>query len=106
MLPCPGQGAVGLEIRQNDERLTEICRQLDHYETSQCVAAERSFLHALGGGCQTPVGAYAAVTARRIHLRAVAHLTQNVRRAEGKSPLAGAVALGERVAAQLLKDGA
>ena len=104
MLPCVGQGAIGLEIRQEDERMTEICRQLDHYDTSQCVAAERSFLHAMGGGCQTPVGAYAAVTGGQIHLRAVAHLTQNVRRAEGKGALPDAVALGEKVAAQLLQE--
>ena len=60
MLPCAGQGAVGLEIRQNDEPMRAICRRLDHYPTAQCVAAERSFLHAMGGGCQTPIGAYAA----------------------------------------------
>ena len=102
MLPCVGQGAIGLEIRQNDERMAAICRRLDHYHTSQCVAAERSFLHAMGGGCQTPIGAYAAVIGLQIHLRAVAHLTKNVRRAEAKGALHDAVALGEKVAAQLL----
>jgi hydroxymethylbilane synthase len=106
MLPCAGQGAIGLEIRRDDARLAEICRRLDHLQTSQCVAAERSFLRAMGGGCQTPIGAYACVTGGRIHLRAVARLTQNVRRAEGKGPLSGAVALGEKVAAQLLQEGA
>lgn len=103
MLPCVGQGAIGLEIRKNDERMSEICRQLDHYDTSQCVAAERSFLHAMGGGCQTPIGAYACVTGSQIHLRAVAHLTKNVQRAEGKDGLPDAIALGVKVAAQLLQ---
>ena len=102
MLPCVGQGAIGLEIREKDARLAEICRRLDHHQTSQCVAAERSFLRARGGGCQTPIGAYACVTGGRLYLRAVAHLTQTVRRAEGRAPLSGAVALGEKVAAQLL----
>ena len=32
MLPCVGQGAIGLEIRDDDERMAEICRRLDHYE--------------------------------------------------------------------------
>jgi hydroxymethylbilane synthase len=83
--------------------MAAICRRLDHYVTSQCVAAERSFLHAMGGGCQTPIGAYACIVEERIHLRAVAHLTKKVQRAEGRSAPAGAVALGKKVAAQLLK---
>jgi len=102
MLPCVGQGAIGLEIRQDDERMAAICRRLDYYPTSQCVAAERSFLHAMGGGCQTPIGAYAALAGIRIHLRAVAHLTKDVRRAEAVGAMHDAVALGEKVAAQLL----
>ena len=105
MLPCVGQGAIGLEIRQEDERMADICRWLDDFATSQCVAAERSFLRAMGGGCQTPIGAYAAVSGGHIHLRAVAHLTKNVQRAEGKSDLSQAVALGRTVAAQLLRQG-
>jgi len=104
MLPCVGQGAIGLEIREKDARLAEICRRLDDYQTSQCVAAERSFLRAMGGGCQTPIGAYACVSGRRLYLRAVAHLTQNVRRAEARAPLSDAIALGERVAAQLREE--
>jgi hydroxymethylbilane synthase len=105
MLPCVGQGAVGLEIREPDERMTEICRQLDHFETLQCVTAERSFLRAMGGGCQTPIGAYARVTGGQIYLRAVAHLTEKVQRAEGKGPLSGAAPLGEQVAARLRQGG-
>jgi hydroxymethylbilane synthase len=105
MLPCVGQGAIGLEIRQEDGRLAAICGRLDDFATSQCVAAERSFLRAMGGGCQTPIGAYAAVSGGHIHLRAVAHLTKNVRRAEGRSDLSQAVALGKTVAAQLLRAG-
>jgi hydroxymethylbilane synthase len=97
MLPCVGQGAIGLEIREQDEQMNEICRHLDHFETSQCVTAERAFLRAMGGGCQTPIGAYACVTGGRIHLRAVAHLTKDVQREEGKSPLSEAEDLGKRV---------
>ena len=102
MLPCVGQGAIGLEIRENDERTAEICRKLDHLETFQCVVAERSFLAAMGGGCQTPIGAYASLSGNQIHLRAVAHLTQNVQRGEATAPRAEGVALGQKVAAQLL----
>jgi hydroxymethylbilane synthase len=102
MLPCPGQGALGLEIREHDERMAGICRRLNHYETFQCVTAERALLRAMGGGCQTPVGAYAWVDGEEICLRAVSFLTDKPRRAEARAPLSDASALGERVAARLL----
>jgi hydroxymethylbilane synthase len=105
MLPCVGQGAVGLEIREHDDRLTEICRHLDHFETFQCITAERSFLRAMGGGCQTPIGAYASPGDGGIYLRAVAHLTERVQRAEGKASWSEASALGEQVAAALQRSG-
>ena len=59
MLPCVGQGAIGIEIRANDERVAAICARLNHHHTFQCVTAERAFLRAMGGGCQSPVAAYA-----------------------------------------------
>jgi hydroxymethylbilane synthase len=102
MLPCPGQGALGLEIRELDERMAGICRRLNHYETFQCVTAERALLRAMGGGCQTPVGAYARVSGEEICLQAVSFLTDKPRRAEARAPLNDASALGELVAARLL----
>lgn len=105
MLPCVGQGAIGLEIRDQDGPTAEICRHLDHFETFQCVTAERSFLRAMGGGCQTPIGAHASIAGGQIHLRAVAHLTQDVQRAEGKRPLSEAEELGVQVATQLKSSG-
>jgi hydroxymethylbilane synthase len=101
MLPCPGQGALGLEIREGDERMAGICRRLNDYETFQCVTAERALLRAMGGGCQTPIGAYGRVDGEELCLRAVSFLTGTPRRAEGRAPLSDAPALGERVAAQL-----
>jgi hydroxymethylbilane synthase len=105
MLPCVGQGAIGLEIRDPDSAIAELCRHLDHFETFQCVTAERSFLRAMGGGCQTPIGAHASVQGGRIHLRAVAHLTKEVQRAEAKRPLSQAEELGTEVAAKLKRGG-
>jgi hydroxymethylbilane synthase len=105
MLPCVGQGAIGLEIRENDGHIAEICGGLNHPATFQCVTAERAFLRAMGGGCQTPIGAYASVEGGQIHLRAVAHLTKKARRAEGKGPLGDAEALGVEVAARLKSCG-
>jgi hydroxymethylbilane synthase len=67
-----------------------------------CVTAERALLRAMGGGCQTPIGALAQVVGDEIWLKAVSFLTDKARRAEGRAPVTDAVALGERVARQLL----
>ena len=66
MLPCVGQGALGIEIREQDERIAKICERLNHFDTQQCVTAERTFLAAMGGGCQSPVAAYAEIIAKKI----------------------------------------
>ena len=58
-VPPPGQGAMAVEIRDDDERTAELVASADHAPTTAAVTAERSFLEALGGGCQVPVGAYA-----------------------------------------------
>ena len=58
-LPACGQGALAVEIQADDGRLAELCRPLDDFESRTATCAERSFLAALGGGCQVPVGAYA-----------------------------------------------
>jgi hydroxymethylbilane synthase len=102
MLPCVGQGALGLEIRENDERMAAICRRLNDYETFQCVTAERALLRAMGGGCQTPIGAWASVDGEELCLRAVSFLKDKPRHAAARAALDKASALGERVAAQLL----
>lgn len=101
MLPCVGQGAIGIEIRADDERLAKIVERLNHFNTFQAVTAERAFLRAMGGGCQSPVAAFAEVTGENLFLRAVSFRSGTARRAEGKRPVKEAVALGEELAAQL-----
>ena len=58
-VPPPGQGAMAVEIRADDERTAALIASANHAPTAAAVTAERSFLEALGGGCQVPVGAYA-----------------------------------------------
>lgn len=100
MLPCAGQAAIGLEIRAGDARLEEICERLNHRETFQCVTAERAFLAAIGGGCQTAAAAHATVTGGELQLRAAAFLG-GCRRAELRGPLDQPEDLGRRTAARL-----
>jgi len=58
MLPAVGQGALGIELRKNDNVVRQAISFLDHPRTRVEVGAERAFLRKLGGGCQLPVAAY------------------------------------------------
>ncbi len=58
-LPAPGQGALGIEIRQDDDRVAQAVRCLHDRCTHSAVSAERAMLDDLEGGCQMPVGAWA-----------------------------------------------
>lgn len=102
MLPCVGQAAIGIEIRENDPRIAKICSRLNDPKTFQCVTAERSFLRGMGGGCQSPVGAHAVISGKTVSLKAVSFRDGSGKRAAGKRPVAQAEALGKSIAARLL----
>ncbi|HTL54377.1 MAG TPA: hydroxymethylbilane synthase [Candidatus Limnocylindrales bacterium] len=101
MLPCVGQGAVGIEVRQGDERIASICEKLNDYITHQCVTAERAFLAGMGGGCQSPVAAYAEVVADELRMRAISFANGPLQRAQAKGAIAEAKELGNQLAAEL-----
>jgi hydroxymethylbilane synthase len=101
MLPCVGQGAIGIEIRADDERIAKIAERLNHFNTFHAVTAERAFLRGMGGGCQSPVGAHAEISGDKISLRAISFRDETVKRGEAKRPIAEAAALGEQIAAEL-----
>lgn len=68
MLPAVGQGALAVEIREEDSELRELLRVLNDEETSVCVTAERAFLRSLEGGCQVPIGANAKIQNDQVYL--------------------------------------
>ena len=102
MLPAPGQGAVAVQCRADDHRTIELLRPIDHAPTRLAVAAERAFLAGLGGGCSTPVAAYA----RGNHLTGLVTSQDGQRvirvSGEGDDPLV----LGSELARQALAQGA
>jgi len=61
MLPAPAQGAIGIEIRQDNEKIRDLLQPLHHQETAICIAAERAFLAKLDGSCRTPIAALATL---------------------------------------------
>lgn len=100
MLPCVGQAAIGLEIRAEDKETAALCAKLNHDETFACVSAERAFLKAMGGGCLSPVAAYAVrEKSGGLHMRAAAIKNNSLKHAEGKG--ADPIELGQRLAAEL-----
>ena len=61
MLTAPGQGAIAIEIRKEDNEILEVLSVLNHEQSAICVTAERSFLNRLEGGCQIPFAAHATL---------------------------------------------
>lgn len=61
VVPAVGQGALGVEVRQEDDRTRELVAPLHHEATARAVEAERAFLLGMGGGCRTPVAAFCRV---------------------------------------------
>jgi hydroxymethylbilane synthase len=70
-LPAVGQGALGAEAREDDHRVVEMLKIINHLPTWQAVTAERAFLHAVEGGCRAPVAALATVHARMLKIEAM-----------------------------------
>jgi len=68
MLPAVGQGALGIELRKDDEELFAGLAFLNDARTTVAVAAERAFLQRLEGGCQVPIGAFAEVHDGQVEL--------------------------------------
>lgn len=71
ILPAVGQGALGIEIHEDNKVVEEIIKSLHHDETYKAVIAERALLRALEGGCQVPIGAFAEVKSSGLYLDAV-----------------------------------
>jgi hydroxymethylbilane synthase len=61
-IPAPGQGAIAIQTRSDDDRMKALLLPLNHEPTSIATRAERAFLAALEGGCQVPIGAVVSDT--------------------------------------------
>src|SRR6185295_210910 len=108
-VPAPGQGIVAVEIREDDARVREFVSRLDDPAAGAALAAERALVEALGGGCQTPVGALATLVeddALELVAAVIALDGSRAVRERGVGPRSDAAALGARVGAALLAQGA
>ena len=99
MYPAAGQGAIGLEIRADDQQSRVFAESIGHADTWLRVTAEREFLRLLDAGCHTPVGVFSSLTNGELHLRARVFPEQEgvpcVGQARGNEPFLVAQALYE-----------
>jgi hydroxymethylbilane synthase len=108
-VPAPGQGIVAIEIREKDQRVSSTVHLIDDRESRAALDAERAVVQALGGGCQTPIGALASsISPDELELVAVVVSLDGSRAiaSTGHGKPADAAAIGASVGAQLLADGA
>lgn len=108
MLPAVGQGALGLETREDDSPTREALVPLDHAETHAAVRAERTLLAALHGGCRAPIAAWARFEDERLVLTGRVLSADGSRRIEATEAAEAkeTTALGCRVAQILIDEGA
>jgi hydroxymethylbilane synthase len=108
ILPAVGQGALGIEIRENDTELLKLIAPLSHNETTVATTGERALLRHLEGGCQIPIGTYGRIESGSFKLEAM------VGSLDGKKIVRGSIqgkpeesaALGVSLAKELLSKGA
>ena len=107
-LPAAGQGAIAVQSRAADVETTAILAPLDHAPTRAAVTAERTFLAALEGGCQVPIGALALHVSGSLVLHGlIAELSgRRVLRGSLAVDPANAASAGEQLAATFLDEGA
>jgi hydroxymethylbilane synthase len=108
-LSAPGQGIVAIETREDNEPVRRILARIDEPRAAAALRAERAVVVALGGGCQTPIGALALASddgGLALIAAVVALDGSRVIRAEERGTILEAEALGSRVGASLRADGA
>jgi hydroxymethylbilane synthase len=112
-LPAAGQGALGIEILSNNTVLAQQLAPLRDVLATYQVSAERQVSRRLGGSCEIPIAAYATWGSdqTQLHLNALVANIDGTEVVAAKDSaqvkdMADAIALGNRIADQLIADGA
>lgn len=107
-LPAAGQGAVGIELRHDDEETRRLIAPLHDAQTAIRVGAERAMNRRLNGGCQVPIGGFAELDGDRLFLRGLVGSPdgQTIYRSEVTCAAGDYESAGIQVAESLLKQGA
>ncbi|KXJ60694.1 MAG: porphobilinogen deaminase [Alteromonas sp. Nap_26] len=107
-LPAVGQGAVGIECRNDDEELIALLQALNHDDTNTRVTAERAMNERLEGGCQVPIGSFATLDGDSLTLTGMVGKPDGTELlfASATAPRESATSIGIEVAEALLAQGA
>jgi hydroxymethylbilane synthase len=105
--PAPGQGALGIQTRDSGQA-RDLCAALNHEASARAVTCERTLLAELGGGCQLPVGAFAALKGDQLYCVGVVASPDGSRvvRGQANGPIDYPDQVGKNLASQLLSRGA
>ena len=104
VLPAVAQGAIGIERRLDDAPVAEMLAAIHHIPTGQQLAAERAFLAALDGSCETPIAGLAVLEGNALWLRGEILRPDGSRVLRGarRGPVDDGAAMGRDLAAELL----
>lgn len=113
MLPAPGQGALGIEVRKEHAAAFQAVHRLDDPLSHASVHAERTLLASLHGGCLAPIAAHGEVVGKTLHLRATVLSADGKQRLDHQSSMAlgenwidSAAELAAEAAEALIAEGA
>ena len=108
MVPAPGQGALGIEIREDDEKMRQILHPINDIDAELAVRAERAVLSRLGGGCQVPIGVHASIKHGELAIVGMVANQDGKQRIveQDGGPPHQAARIAERLAESLLSQGA
>jgi hydroxymethylbilane synthase len=108
MLPAPGQGAIAVQCRADDQSTLSLLAALEDDSTRKAVTAERAFLSGLGGGCAVPVAAHAMTSDPSLIINLTGLVLSEVRKKAVKVTGQGidALELGNELAQKAIQEGA
>ena len=108
MLPAVGQGALCIEVRENDPATAPVMAALNHPETRTVVMGERAFLNRLEGGCQVPIAAHGELSGDTLTLQGLVSSLDGVTviRESLSGPTRDAEGIGVALAERLIAGGA
>ena len=104
MLPAIGQGAIALQCREDNQRVLDILKIINHQDSFYCIQAERAVLETIGGDCDTAVGGLAKLLDNKIFLKSELFSNDGTKKfvAEASGDLSEAREIGCKVGKELL----